>query len=329
MKSIISAVVVNSVRAVTPFNIIALYDLVWSKLMLANYVSRNSHVTFSQAQQDLILGRLQEEQILTTFGPMGSNKTVCDFFLFFQNINITTALTARGWTKSGALLRWNYGSGKIYVQNSLPAQINNGVITVTSTDGFASVSAVSIIANDFSMYLPSFSTFTGLQTFFCGSNGLQGSVPSFAACALLTYFSISFNAFTGTAPALPNSTNIANYIISGNQLAGSTPTLPGNKNTNMLMDGNQFSVNGLDSFAKAMTALNVGNNQITTAELDELLAALDAYYAGANAMSANCTITMTGTNMAVPTGGQNNTNRLSLLSKATTAAVTWSILVKS
>ncbi len=220
----------------------------WSLDMLASYLSINSHVTYSSGDQAIILQRLCEGYIIDTFGPTGLNKTVCDFFLFFKNSNTTTPITTRTITKTGATLRWNYGNGAIYsTNNNIPAQINNGSISVTSSDGFASVTAWNMYtgtftsnlpsfqyftgmtsfrvdSNTFSGVLPSFATCTKLSTFYCNANSFSGTLPSFVACTLLSAFNCSTNSFTGSLPSFATCTALVSFYMSGTGFTGSLPS---------------------------------------------------------------------------------------------------------
>lgn len=155
----------------------------WAEKMLDSYMEINDHITFTQAQQDSILERLSEDYITTTF----ADKDTCDFFLYFQNSNTSTNLTTRTNTKTGATLRWNYGAGNVYNQNNLPAQINNGVITVTSEDGFGSWTVFNISTNTFSGTLPSLEYLTLMTTCNIYTNSaLNGNLSKMVSPVLQT-----------------------------------------------------------------------------------------------------------------------------------------------
>ena len=125
--------------------------LSWSAQMADDYIATNNQCPWSNTQRDLIIDRLEETYVVDTFGPTGLNKTVCDFFIFIECQSTQGALINAGRivTKTGDTIRWNYGDGNIYNQNLLPAEINNGVITLTSTDGWGGLTNLTINNNFF------------------------------------------------------------------------------------------------------------------------------------------------------------------------------------
>ena len=150
-------------------------DSTWVEKMAASYCNINSHSTFTETQIDSIKGRLAEVE--DVFGPDGLDKSVCDFFMYFQNSNTTTNLTTRTNTKTGATARWDYGA-MAYDQNNLPAQTCNGHISVTWTDAATTWTTFDLSYNTFINHLPSFATCTSLQYFYCRENSFSGALPS-------------------------------------------------------------------------------------------------------------------------------------------------------
>jgi hypothetical protein len=271
---------------------------------------------------------LQKPYIETTFGPTGANKTVCDFFLFFQNVKVG-ALTTRTSTKTGATLRWDYGTG-IYEQNNLPGQSCNGIITVTSTDGFANWTWIQLFTNSFTGKLPSFQYFTNLTVLNLYENSFSGTLPSFANKTVMSHVRLYTNSFSGNPSAkFTGCTNIAIFYLFGNSFTGEIPNITSGKFTEFAVQTNGFTLSACASFNKAMTSFNASTNSLPTAEVDELLLNMDTYFAGANLMTANCTVTLNGASMGIPTGGSNNVNILSLIAKATAQGKTWTILVRT
>ena len=194
----------------------------WPHDMMNSYVAINSHITFTQAQKDTIQGRLSETYIVNTFGPAGLNKSVCDFILFFWNSNTTTALSAKTETKTGATLRWRYPT--VYSQNNLPGNITNGLISVSSTDGFSTWSVVDLHGNTFTGSLPSFQYFTGMTSFNGSSNNWTGNIASFAACILLSNFSLSGTTNTGILPSFAACTALTSFDVNGTTFTGTLPS---------------------------------------------------------------------------------------------------------
>jgi hypothetical protein len=92
-----------------------------------------------------------------------------------------------------------------------------------------------------------------------------------------------------------------------------------------------LTANGLSitALSKALTVLTMSTITLSTARVDELLASMDAFYAGANLMTQNATITLNGTGVGAPTGGASNTNIVSLISKATSQSKTWTFVINT
>lgn len=287
----------------------------WKTQMLDSYKSINSHITFTEEQEALILERLGEDYILTTFGRDGLNKTVCDFFLFFENSNTTTNLTARGITKTGDTLRWNYGGGNVYSQNNLPAQTNNGVITITSTDGFNAVTSLNLSVNTFTgglfdleYYMPA------LTVLNVGTNAFAGAIPPIPDT--MVQFDISANSFTSGIPAdfadLPDMTEFKcyqNYNLTG-EIVNTTAAPDSNLNT---LDCLETKITGisLTSFSPVMVLLRVQSCDIPTVDLDALLAGLNTFHTTYGAF-ANLTINLTGDFNGYITDGLLNTDYVAL-----------------
>lgn len=116
----------------------------WAELMVADYKTRYlSTGAWLDSNPDIeaeLLSRLQPGGYLhTTFGPGGQDKTECDFLLVLQ---ATGNITTQSNTKTGDQLRWDI-DGTVSTQNNLPAHTlgaGAGIITVSSTDGWAGLS---------------------------------------------------------------------------------------------------------------------------------------------------------------------------------------------
>jgi hypothetical protein len=283
--------------------------LTWPELMLESFISINSpYITYTQAEKDTILGRLSQSYIVNTFGPSGQKKTVCDFFMIFWNSNTTTALATRANTNSGATLRWNYGAGNIYTQNDLPGQVNTGVISVSSTDGFSSLSLLNMRGNSF------------IRNFPIGS--LPGSI---------TYLSIYTNSFIGDWALKTLNNSFTSFNIFANKFSGSPPKISSHITNGLIyaVYSCEFnSASNLTEFRKAMTEFRLDGNALQTAKVDELLHNLNLYYT-ANAPTADCTINLSGATMGIPTGGASNSDIIALQNIWTAAGKTLTITVRT
>jgi len=213
-------------------------NLTWSHWMQYSYTDKiNTHVTWTSAQKALILGRLQEDYVVTTFGPAGTDETACDFFMFMETI--AGLKTTRTVTKTGATLRWNYGDGNIYSQNNIPGQIATDVITVTSTDGFSGITYWICSAN-FTGNIPNLPYyFTGAltQIYWVGTATigspyrLKGNITNWGTWlnskTALIGFGLNENDITGDLTGWTLNDKVWNLDLSGCPgLYGSTPAIP-------------------------------------------------------------------------------------------------------
>ena len=198
--------------------------------------------------------------------------------------------------------------------------------------------------NSLSGNLPDLSANTALTEFYCyrnntsGSGGFSGSLPSLGANTALTNFECFGNSFTGSPPVLPPSmkkflcrfcaldgsipnfpagTQIMTYDCGSNKLIGDIPSLI-----------NVITLNNFACYDNKLTGFSGGvrpgllnfaaeNNLLTQVAVDAILAA----FVAANGTGGTRTLNLGGTGNAVPTGGQNNSNRLTLLSRGWTVTV--------
>lgn len=299
-------------------------DPEWVYKMLVSYLSINSHITYTNDQKLLIYQRLAEDYVITTFGPGGANKSVCDFFLFFENSNTTTNIIVGSatTTKTGDTLRWNYGDTNTYDQNDLPDQINNGVITVTSTDGFAGVTVFTIYyctmsggLFDVAYYMPNLTNLT------VGGNAFTGVIPPLPTT--LTNINLIDNDFTSGIPNLTTYTNLTSIEIYSNaRLSGSLISTNASSKIKVInANTTQISHVSLVSFDKGMTNLNISSCEIPSDDLDDLLTSLNTYFT-ANAPTANCTISMQNFFNGFVTNGLSNSDYTSLKAIWVTATKT-------
>jgi hypothetical protein len=258
--------------------------------------------------------------------------------MIFWNSNTSTALETKINTKSGATLRWNYGAGHIYSQNNLPAQITNGIVTMSSTDGFGEMTRIDLNTNTFIGKYPIGMLPSSLVLCYLHINALTGDWTNKTIPSSITQLYLTTNQFTGdwTNKTLPPgllqmllSTNlftgswvnitipsgVTNAGISGNLFTGSPPNITPH-NTNGLIY-RAYSPNGfttasnVTTFRKAMTEFRLDGNALSTAKVDELLHNLNLWYT-TNAPTADCTINLSGATMGIPTGGASNTDLVAL-----------------
>ena len=303
----------------------------WAESMFASYLSINDHITFTEAQQDTILKILSNPYVINTFGEDGLGKTTCDFFLYFETSNKTTNLSTRTETKTGETLRWikDTISANAISQNNLPATTcSNGWLAVTSTDGFDGWTTFDINTNTFTLCpaihwatptiiyahinsltsFKTYSTWTSLARLYLHSNyaNLNINIPAYSTWTTMQYLFWYSDAMTGTIPLIGQNAAVTLYYR---------------------MQTNDFTSSTLTTFRKGLIELNLQANDFSIAEVNALLAAMDAWYVGANLMTQNCTVTLDGVGMGAPTGGDLNTNIVSLIAKATGAGKTWAFVI--
>jgi hypothetical protein len=326
-------------------------NVTWSTDMMLSYLTINSHSTFSDPQKVLLKDRLTEAYIITTFGPAGTNKTVCDFFLFFENSNTTTNLTTRTNTKTGATLRWNYGAGNVYSQNNLPAQITNGVVTVTSTDGFGAWTSFDIDTNTFINHCPSFRYLTNVATKInIDSNGFTGAIPdltyntkaiqlllgsnnfktintSLVGLTALQQYDVHSNPnLTGNFPAITGITTLTQIRVDGTRITGNIPDLSANTNFVYLSTiGSKITgLNGTIPSSK-MTNLTFGSatytSLLSSSEVGSIMHKLNLKYT-ASPPTANLLLRLEGAGNGALIGDEANADLVAVKALFVTAGKT-------
>lgn len=303
----------------------------WPKTMMESYVTINApYVTYTQVEKDTIEGRLATGYMQTTFGPVGLNKTTCDFFMIFWNSNTSTNLTTRTNTKTGSTLRWNYGAGNIYSQNNLPAHINTGIITVSSTDGFVGYLIIDFSTNNFIGNFPigSVQSFTQI---YLSNNNFVANWTNRLLSSILNTLLISSNLFTGDFSNITIPANCTVIYLFSNSFNGSPPNITPHSTNSLTYRAYSLgftSASNLTTFRKAMGELRLDGNALPTSKVDELLHNMAVWYA-ANAPTTNCTINLSGATMGIPTGGVSNTDLVALQAIWTAAGKTLTITVRT
>ncbi len=308
-------------------------NVTWSTDMTESYVAINTTCVFSAAQKALIKARLQESYVVTTFGPDGTNKTVCDFFIFLQS-TLATALTTRTITKSGDTLRWNYGGGNVYSQNNLPGQICDGVVSVTSTDGFSGVTVFDIQYNSMTGNLFNVDYYmTEILTFRCPQNmpvdgiGLSSQLPSMPPTKIVT-MDFSGNDFSGEIPDLTPFTK--ELVFS----AGANKRLTGTIRSTATVAN--FKIKQLDFInCKGINGLNISNPtfliyfwrlqgcSIPTADIDTFLNKVATYFDTWGFVFGTLTLNFTNLCNGYLTGGAANADHQKLIAKAAALGKTY------
>lgn len=274
----------------------------WSLKMLISYMDIHGYIDYTPARQDSILARLSENYVINTFGPEGLDKDVCDFFLYFENSNTTTPLTEKSNSKTGAILRWNYGNGNIYNQNYLPAQINNGTITVTSADGFGAWTYFNISNNSFTLIPSNWQYFTAISIFYPYTNALNQQISGFDDNTTLAQLYLHSGNNLYPIPYLNNKSNLQHLLIYDNDSISEIPSLSGTNlgrfwcyNTNITTYTNSTYTTNLYEFRGQ-------NSGLKTSELDKILSDLNTSFYS-NHPIKNLLLYLYGSANQSPTGG--------------------------
>jgi len=137
---------------------------------------------------------------------------------------------------------------------------------------------------------------------------------------------------TGNASSLIVPANTTIFYIYTSSVSGALPQIAAHVTNAMAYNasGCSFSDSNVTVFRKGMTVFNVGNQNVLfpTANIDKLLKALADWYE-VNAPTANCTFTLSGANMGIPTGGASNADIARLIGYYTAAAKTATVIVRT
>ena len=248
----------------------------WADLIVADYEATVNPLS-TVARERLRTALTQDTHYQTHFG----DRTAADFLYVLQT---ATTTTARDQVKAGATLRWDI-DGQITNSNTLPAYTrgaNDGVIVLSSTDGFANLTMLDLQAcrligtapnfnlpactqfwinnNQFSGTAPNWNLPACMQ-FWINNNQLSGVAPNWNLPAC-NEFRINNNRFSGIAPnwSLPTCTE---FWINNNQLSGVAPNWNLPTCPQFRINNNQFSGVAPNWSLPACTQFWINNNQFS------------------------------------------------------------------
>lgn len=246
------------------------YDC-FAQKMLDSYINLNSHIVFTNIQRQNILNRLEEPYIYNIFGPDSLDKQTCDFFYYFENSNDSTQLIERTHSKSGDTLRWNYGNDSIFYSKKQPPHVNNGIITVTSTDGF-----------------------NGLTTLWLSGNSFAGPLPNFRNSGLRRLWAQSMDIeFSLTNWLLPSTFNLELLLLNNSNITGNFIYAGNPKEIDLQINNiDHFFINS-DSVTTNIAEIYLNENSIPTADIDSLITASYNFFKD-NTPIKNLSIDVTG-----------------------------------
>lgn len=311
-------------------NVVSASAFTWSEFMQYSYTDViNTHATWTTAQKALILGRLQEEYVINTFGYTGQNKRACDFFMFFEVKAGALSHSERTITKTGDTLRWNYGDGNIYSQNNLPAQTSTSEITVTSTDGFSGMTRLDVQNNGLIGNIPKLTYYAVNLTYIDITGyrattgwGFYGDLTGWQFKNTATTIYLANNYFTGdfVDTYIPDSCTA--LAINGNYFTGTAPYIRDTHTNSYFtcdMNDNRFSLLTGTNYCTGMGRYRIYNNCLSTSQIDALIKRVADYFETHTA-TQNFILNITGTYNGTITGGEANADVVRLRSYFTGGA---------
>jgi hypothetical protein len=162
--------------------------------------------------------------------------------------------------------------------------------------------------------------------------GITGSITNFIFPPNVATVRFDQSNISGNTSNLVISASVVAFLINNTLASGSLPQIVAHATNamNYNLSGCSFSDSNVTVFRKAMTIFNVGNQNVVfpTANIDKLLKALADWYQ-VNAPMTNCTFTLSGANMGIPTGGASNADITRLVGYYTTAGRTATVLVRT
>ena len=300
----------------------------WENRMLASYKALNPvQATWLTANPDIeaeFLSRLSSGYLYNTFGPGGQDKSVCDFVMLWTT---SGDLGSSSVTKSGAALRWDI-DGAVTVQDNLPAHTKGagaGIITVSTTDGWAGLTRWETNTNPLNSPIPAFVGFTSLThlhlyntsvtgsveplaaltsltQLYLSSTSVSGSVEPLAALTSLIYLHLSTTSVSGSVEPLAALTSLTQLNLSGTLVSGSVEPLAALTGLTYLNLSGTLVGHGGGSGLNALVAirdLRIDNCLLTQTEVDNVLADI---YAGRAGYTYATPVLYLGGNNAAPSG---------------------------
>ena len=161
---------------------------------------------------------------------------------------------------------------------------------------------------------------------------IYGVVTNWVLPSSLTSFYINSTSLTGVVTNWVLPSSLVNFYIYSTSLEGSLPQITAHATNAMNYQAQNTNIidSNVTVFRKAMTVFNASTPKqaFSTANLDKLLKAIADWYQN-NAPTANCTYTLNGANMGIPTGGASNADIARIVSYYSAAGKTATIIVRT
>lgn len=227
--------------------------------------------------------------------------------------------TSQAYSGNNSNITKNYGATGQY-----NIWISGDTDSITSFNHSSQTRSYGIITN---WILPS-----NIAVFVISTTSLTINVTNLILPNSLQVFSISTTNASGSFAGVTLSSNILTFNASFTSISGSLPNITAHatNDVNYQIRACNISDSNVTVFRKAMTVFNVGNQNVPfpTANIDKLLKALADWYQ-VNAPTANCTFTLSGANMGIPTGGASNVDLTRLVGYYTAAGKTATVLIRT
>ena len=185
-----------------------------------------------------------------------------------------------------------------------------------------SATHINLITNRLSGDLSGWVLPSGLLTLELNDNLFTGDISAWVFGDVLQILQLYGNSFTGDISGWNISDAIVWYYGQANAFTGdwSGGLIPAGAASIKL----NFEANSLTKLPRGefrwVSVYNFYNNSCSTAEIDALLVAIDAYFVGGVVPLINCSYNLSGTNMAYPTKGDSNDNLVSIKAKYVAAS---------
>lgn len=172
--------------------------------------------------------------------------------------------------------------------------------------------------NNLTGAIPNLSSCTQLVNFRCERNQLSGTIPSLPAS--ISSFDCSTNtAINGTLPNLSTCTSLTRFACMATGVSGDIPDLSRNTSLEFFY----ASSTQLSGFAagggvpRSLGTFEASGCRLTKSAIDAILAA----FVAANKTTGTRVLNLAGVGNSSPTGGVNNTDRATLVSRGWTVSV--------
>jgi len=219
-------------------------------------------------------------------------------------------------------------SGDFNTITSIDAFENNLTGDMSGLSALTSLTYLKLGVNSFTGDMSSLSALTSLTNLLLANNSFTGDMSSLSALTSLIELNLGLNSFTGDMSGLSALTSLTYLRLTDNSFTGDMSSLSALTSLTSL----DISINSFTNIpvigVKDILVYNVSKNSVSTSNIDYFLSALNTYYS-ANAPTKNCTYTLNGTGMGIPTGGASNSDLLAVVNAYSSAGKTATFVINT